>query len=156
MGEEKLSPSAEDYLEAIYLLTKEKDDVGTSDIASFLRHKPPSVTEMLGKLRENGLVEHEKHGDVILTSRGEKTAEKISERHADLTTFLQLLGVDKESAKTDACKIEHVVNSKTMKKLRKFLEFVEEAPEEPKWLEHYEHFVKTGEHPECEHRENGE
>ncbi len=154
MNKKEMSSSVEDYLEAIYLLTKEMDEVGTSDIASFLEVKPPSVTEMLRKLKEEGLVNYEKYGKISLTSRGNKVAKEVSSRHFELINFLQLLGVDEESAKTDACKIEHVLNSKTMEKLRKFMEFVEEAPENPKWLEHYNHFVKTGKHPECNRRED--
>lgn len=137
MEERKLSPSTEDYLEAIHLLAKGKGKVGTTDIASFLDHKPPSVTKMLGKLSKDGLVKHKKHGQVLLTPRGRKIAEEVSSRHIDLISFLQILGVDKKSAKADACKIEHVVAPKTMEKLRKFLRFVKEAPEEPQWLEHY-------------------
>jgi len=152
MGKRKLSPSVEDYLEAIYLLAREKDNVRTTDIASFLGHKPPSVTEMLGKLGEDGLVKHEKYGAVSLTPRGRKIATEVSSRHVDLISFLRLLGVDKKSAEADACKIEHIVNPKTMEKLRKFLRFVGEAPEKPQWLDHYRYFVKTGKHPKCERR----
>lgn len=152
MGKRKLSPSVEDYLETIYFLAREKGKVGTSDIASFLGHKPPSVTEMLGKLGRDGLVKHEKYGAVSLTPRGRRIAKEIGSRHVDLIRFLRLLGVNKKSAEADACKIEHVVDSRTMEKLRKFLRFVEEAPEKPTWLEHYRYFIKTGKHLECERR----
>lgn len=143
------STSVEDYLEAIYFIAKEKSEVRTSDIASFLKHKPPSVTEMLGKLSKRGMIKHEKYGTIILTLKGRKIAKRVSDRHVDLINFLQLLGIDKKSAEVNACKIEHVVDSKVMGKLRKFVRFVREAPEKPLWLEHYKHFAKTGKHPKC-------
>ena len=153
MDKKKLSPSIEDYLEAIYFLAREKKSVRTSDIASFLGHRIPSVTEMLGKLNKSGLVKHEKYGAVLLTPRGRRIAKKVSDRHVVLVSFLRLLGVNKKSAEIDACKIEHVVNSKTMDKLRKFVRFARGAPETPIWLKHFRHFVKTGKRLECECRE---
>ncbi len=149
MGKKKFSSSVEDYLEAIYFIVKEKDGAKTSDIASLLGHKPPSVTEMLEKLSKEGLVKHEKYGTVSLTPRGMRVAEEVSGRHKTLISFLELLGVDRGTAEIDACKIEHAVTRRTMNRLRKLVEFVQKAPEEPEWLEHYKHFVKTGEHLEC-------
>lgn len=149
MSEKKLSSSVEDYLEAIYLLSEEKGEVGTSSIASFLGVKLPSVTEMVKKLKERGLVNYKKYGKISLTAQGNKIAEKIKGRHDDLASFLELLGVNKESAQIDACKVEHVVGQKTMRKLREFLKFVNESPMKPTWLDHYRHFLKTGEHPKC-------
>lgn len=153
MSERKLSSSAEDYLEAIYLLAREKGKVRTTSIASFLGHKPSSVTEMLRKLSDDGLVKHEKYSTVIFTPRGEEIARRVFNRHKDLANFLQLLGADKESAEINACKIGHVVDPETMEKLRRFLKFVEEAPVKPIWLKHYKHFIKTGEYLKCEFRE---
>ena len=150
MGENDVSSSVEDYLEAIYILSVEKDQFGTSDIASFLNVKLPSVTEMMEKLGERGLVDYQKYGNISLTSQGKEKAKEISQRHRDLVNFLELLGVDEDSAQRDACKIEHVVGDETMKKLRKFLDFVEESPKDPKWLQHYQEFDETGEHPACE------
>lgn len=149
MGKKKFSPSVEDYLEAIYCIAKEKDKVKTSDITSFLGHKPPSVTEMMEKLSKEGLVKHKKYGTVSLTPQGMRVAEEVGSRHMALISFLELLGVDRGTAEIDACKIEHVVTRRTMNRLKKLVEFVQRAPKEPEWLEHYKHFIKTGEHPEC-------
>ncbi len=150
LGSNEVSSSVEDYLEAIYILSDEKEKVGTSDIASFLNVKLPSVTEMMEKLGEKGLVDYKKYGKISLTSQGEEKAKKISQRHRDLVNLLELLGVGEDSAQRDACKIEHVVGDQTMKKLRKFLDFVENSPKDPKWLRHYQEFDETGEHPACE------
>ncbi len=152
MGTKKFSSSMEDYLEAIYWMVEGKGEARTSEISSFLGHKPSSVTEMLEKLSKRGLIKHEKYGAILLTSRGRKVAKEISSRHKTLISFLELLGVDRKTAEIDACKMEHVVNRRTMNRLRKLVEFVQEAPEEPEWLKHYEHFVKTGKHLKCKSR----
>lgn len=149
---DEVSSSVEDYLEAIYILSEEKDQVGTSDIASFLNVKLPSVTEMMEKLGEKDLVNYQKYGKISLTSEGKEKAKEVSQKHSDLVDFLELLGVDEESAQIDACKIEHVIGKDTMEKLRKFLDFVEGSPKDPKWLKHYQEFDETGKHPACEDR----
>lgn len=131
MSKKKLSSSVEDYLEAIYWLGEKKGEARSSEISSFLGHKPSSITEMLGKLSKRGLIKHKKYGSVTITLRGRRVAKEISSRHDDLTNFLQLLGIDKKSAEVNACKIEHVVDSKVMEKLRKFVRFVREVPKKP-------------------------
>jgi Mn-dependent DtxR family transcriptional regulator len=139
----------EDYLEAIYWQIEGKGEARTSDISSFLGHKPSSVTEMLEKLSERGLIRHEKYGGILLTPRGKEIAEEVSGRHKTLARFLELLGVDRKTAEIDACKIEHVVDPKSMRRIKGLVEFIQTTPEEPKWLKHYEHFVKTGKHVKC-------
>ncbi len=126
MSERKISPGTEDYLKSIYLLSKEKEKIKTSDIASFMEIKAPSASEKLEQLKEKGFVEHEKYGDVTITEKGKKVAEKIIERHSDLKKFFKLLGVGQEHAETDACKIEHALSQETMEKLRELLESVDE------------------------------
>jgi Mn-dependent DtxR family transcriptional regulator len=147
MRKKKFSSSMEDYLEAIYWQIEEKGEARMSEISSFLGHKPPSVTEMLEKLSERGLIKHKKYGVILLTPRGRKIAKEVSSRHKILTSFLELLGINKKIAEVDACKIEHVVDPKTIDRLRKFVEFMGEAPISSRWLTHYNHFVKTGKHP---------
>jgi DtxR family Mn-dependent transcriptional regulator len=149
MGKKKFSTSVEDYLESIYFLAKDGVNVKKSDIAFLVKHKPPSVTEMLEKLSKKGLVKHKKYGSVSLTPQGIRAAEEVSSRHKTLISFLELLGVDRETAEIDACRIEHAVTRRTMNRLGKLVEFVQRTPKEPEWLKHYKHFIKTGEHPEC-------
>jgi DtxR family Mn-dependent transcriptional regulator len=117
-----MSESKEDYLEAIYTLIKSKGVARTGDISKMLKIKPPSVTEMLQKLHEEGLVVYEKYKGVTLTPKGERIAMNIKKRHNILTQFLISLGVSKEIAERDACKIEHVLHPETMERLEKFIE----------------------------------
>jgi len=143
----RLSESMEDYLEIIYRLEKKKGFARTSDISSFFGHKPSSVTGMLQKLDEQGLVNYEKYRGVTLTAKGKQLAKDVSRRHETLVSFLKVLGIDKEIAEEDACRIEHAVHKETIERLRKFVGFVQKAPKDPKWLRHFEYFIKTGKHP---------
>lgn len=78
---ETLSPSLEDYLEAIYILKEKKGFTRVSEIADFLNVKMPSVNSALKILVEKGLVVHETYGYVSLTDEGEKNAKKVYSRH---------------------------------------------------------------------------
>ena len=143
----RLSESMEDYLEIIYRLEEKKGFARTSDISSFFGHKPSSVTGMLQKLDEQGLVNYEKYRGVTLTAKGKQLAKDVSRRHETLVSFLKVLGIDKEIAEEDACRIEHAVHKETIERLRNFVSFVQKAPKDPKWLRHFEYFIKTGKHP---------
>ena len=144
------SETIEQYIEIVFLLQQKHGKAHTTDIASALRLKPSSVTEMLQKLTAKGLVDYRPYYGVTLTSEGENLAKELMARHETLAEFLQIIGVDNETAETDACQIEHNVTSKTMERLNKFVEFVRTAPREPTWLKHFEFFYKTNERHECE------
>ncbi|KAA0004053.1 MAG: metal-dependent transcriptional regulator [Thermoplasmata archaeon] len=139
----------EDYLEAIYDLEMEKGYATTGEISSHLNINPASVTEMIQKLGRLGFVTYKKYRGVALTLKGRKAGESIKKRHDILSTFLMLLGIDKETAERDACKIEHDVDPITLDRLEKFVQFIQDAPHDPKWLKHFRYYIKTGEHPKC-------
>lgn len=141
--------SMEDYLEAIAFLRAEEDKVRVKDISDFLNVKMPSVTSALKKLSDEGLVVHERYGDVDLTPSGSRIAEDVMHRHEALTRFLtEILGVDPETAAQDACAMEHPISSSTRDRLSKFVEFVLSSPQgRPEWLENFGYFLKHGERP---------
>ena len=144
------SKTIEDYIEVIYVLEGKRTKAHTTDIASILKVAPASVTEMIQKLGEMGLVNYEAYHGVTLTQKGKKMAEELKRKHATLAEFLKIIGVDSRYAEIDACKIEHHASPQTMKQLNKFVEYVREAPQDPRWLEHFEHFCETGERLKCE------
>ena len=118
----KLSSHIEDYLETIYLLEKGHGHAHVRDIADKLKIKMPSVTEILKKLRQLKLINYQKYGFVTLSKQGMRLARSIYKRHKLLYKFLHnILGINASTAEEDACKIEHVVNPKTLRKLRKFV-----------------------------------
>jgi len=99
--------SAEDYLEQILMLLEAKGHARSIDIAIGLNVSKPSVSVAMKKLRENGYITMGKDGFISLTDKGYAIARRIYDRHKKLTRFLVQLGVDENTARTDACKIEH-------------------------------------------------
>ncbi len=150
---ENLSHSAQDYLEAILILSQEGGKTRVKDVADHLQVKKPSVVVAIKGLAEKGLVNHEHYGYVELTEEGHRVARQIYHRHQVLMEFLsRVLGLDPELAEKDACQMEHYISPLTLERLVKFVEFVDNFPtlgQEPKWLTHFKRYVETGEPPPC-------
>ncbi len=143
-----LGRRAEDYIEAIYELSKDKGFARVNEIASFLRVKPATVSEMLEKLCASGYVVYRKRLYTTLTEKGLKLAKEVRERREILVKFLTTIGVREEVAERDACTIEHVLHPETVQQLKNFVRFIEESPAvNPRWLKHFREFCKTGKHP---------
>ena len=109
----------EEYLETIYdIQAKEKRVVKTNDIAKKLGVKPPSVTEMLAKLRDMGYVEYQPYYGVILTDKGMEVAKKVKKYHNVFEEFFtQFLGLDAETAHRLSCELEHHVDENVVDKV---------------------------------------
>ena len=113
--------TVEEYIEVIYHLQNEKEYAHTTDIANELSIKPSSVTEMLQKLNINSFIEYHCYKGARLTKKGEKIANELEMKHHAIAEFLLILGVDKENAEKDACKIEHHVSDETIKRILEFV-----------------------------------
>ncbi len=116
---DKLTPSLEDYLEAIF-------DLGpparVSFIARRLRVAKASVTQAVQRLVEKGLAESARYGRVNLTAEGQTLARKIRRRHDLLVTFLEdVLGVSHATADRDACVLEHGLSAETATRLSEYV-----------------------------------
>lgn len=146
MKKNSLTESAEDYLEAILIISEKKKVVRVKDIAKYLQVKMPSVVAMIKTLTEKNLIRHEHYGYVELTERGLRKAKVIYDRHKMLFNFLHnLLGIDATTAKEDACKIEHHLNPKSLECILKFIKFVETCTEkESLWLSSFHYFMRHG------------
>lgn len=105
--------SGEMYLEAILVLSRQSGFVRSIDVGEYLGYSKPSVSRAMGLLRKGGLITMEKDGGLLLTDAGRAIAEKIYERHTVLSQILVSLGVPKEIAVEDACKIEHVISDES-------------------------------------------
>jgi DtxR family Mn-dependent transcriptional regulator len=149
-GNKARSITYEEYIEVIFNLQQKHGHVHTNDLALALGIAPPSVTEMVQKLAEKKLVNYTPYRGVTLTKDGEKIAQDLIKTHKTLAEFLEIIGVDKRNAESDACQIEHHVSASTVKQLNKFVEFVKDAPVDPIWLGHFKHYCKTGERLICE------
>lgn len=105
--------SAETYLETIYTLSLTSNSVRSIDVAEALNYSRPSVSRAVGLLKKDGYLLMDEEGFLTLTEEGRGLAERIYERHTVLTAALEALGVDKETAAEDACKIEHDISDRT-------------------------------------------
>ncbi len=140
----KLTENAEDILEAIYAISREKKVVRVKDIAGRLKTTNASVTVALKSLSKKGLVVHEHYGYVELTEEGEKIAKKIHERHKLLYEFFhEILGLPSDTAEQDACRIEHYLSKEGLQRIVKFIEFIKKCPEgAPIWLTNFYYFLE--------------
>ena len=114
----QIRQSAEDYLEAILILSKQSPSVRSVDVASMLEVSKPSVSHAMKLLREDGYIAMDRYGTVTLLDKGPEIANRIYERHKVLTGMFESLGVSPEVAKEDACKIEHCLSQETFDKIR--------------------------------------
>lgn len=113
--------SGEDYLETILILSQRNGNVRSVDIANELNFKKSSVSVAMKNLRLNDYIKVDENGYITLTESGLSIARKIYERHTILTDFLISIGVDKDVAAEDACKIEHDLSSETFAALKEFI-----------------------------------
>ena len=116
--------SQEDYLEKILQISQKKDTVHAIDIAREMSFSKPSVSVAMNKLKEQGYIEIKDKGEISLTKQGLVIAEKTLEKHIILTNMLIYLGVDEETAKEDACRMEHDISDKTWEAIKKHAEFL--------------------------------
>ena len=116
----KIHESAEDYLERILILKKEKGKVISIDIANSMNYSKPSISRAMKNLRENDYITFEENGEINLTEKGLNIAQKIYERHQVIAKALIALGVDEETAYDDSCKIEHDLSDITFQKIKEY------------------------------------
>ena len=114
----EIHKSAEDYLETILKLQKQKGQVRSIDVVADMHFSKPSVSVAMKKLRESGHVGMDDNGLLTLTEDGLAIAQRIYERHQILTQMLIALGVDQETAAEEACKIEHDLSDGTFEKIK--------------------------------------
>ena len=114
--------SSENYLETILMLSDAGKTVRSIDIANELEYTRPSVSVALSKLRLNGYVEVDADGYISLTESGREIAESVFARHTLISDWLIFLGVEKQTAVNDACKVEHVISEESFIAIRKHIE----------------------------------
>ena len=119
--------SAEDYLETILVLRNRMGEVRSIDIATEMGFSKPSVSIAMKHFRENGYVTVDENGHIHLTESGLAVAERTYERHLVLTRLLTAIGVDEQTAREDACRIEHDISEQTFTCIKEQLRRIEEA-----------------------------
>ena len=124
----QIHQSAEDYLECILKLSKQRPVVRSIDIANDMNYSKPSISVAMKNLRLNGYINVDESGFITLTDSGMEIASNIYDRHLILKKWLEVLGISPETADQDACKIEHTLSKETYTALRKHI--IEEMGEE--------------------------
>lgn len=120
--EPALSANIEEYLEWIYRLSKEQDEVTTTDLARSVKVSPASVTGMLKRLQERGLIVHEKYHGITLTEEGRQSALATIRRHGLLERLLvDVLGLEWHEVDELAGRMEHHITPEVEERLRGFL-----------------------------------
>ena len=110
--------SLEDYLERILMLSETHEHVRSIDIALDMHYSKPSVSIAMKKLKEKELIEIDDKGYITLTSEGMKIASTTYEKHKLIYNILLSIGVSKETAREDACKLEHSLSEETFERLK--------------------------------------
>lgn len=116
-----INESAENYLETILMLSKKLPAVRSIDIANELGFKKSSVSIAMKHLRENNHIVVSDAGFISLTESGKQIADMIFERHEVISSWLISMGVSKETALEDACKMEHVISQESFEAMKKFI-----------------------------------
>ncbi len=116
-----LKESGEMYLETISILSKKSGAVRSVDVANSLGYSKPSVSRAVGLLKEKGYIVFDENGHIRLTDSGTLVAEEVFERHTIITKALTLLGVEKDIAAEDACRIEHIISKETFNAIKKHI-----------------------------------
>ncbi|MBQ6847723.1 MAG: metal-dependent transcriptional regulator [Clostridia bacterium] len=117
-----LQESGEMYLETIFILSKKNANVRSLDVAEYMGFSKPSVSRAVSLLKKGEYITADNLGFLHLTEKGKEVAETMFERHTLLTSFLERLGVDSETASKDACKMEHHISEETFIAIKKHAE----------------------------------
>lgn len=120
---DKLSQSNEDYLEAIFELADgAMAPVRSVDLANKLNVSKASVNKAVSALKEKGYVDQPFYGDITLTQTGIEYGGAVLQRHHLLFRFLvDVLGVDEERARDEACEMEHAISDDTLNRWTAYL-----------------------------------
>ncbi|MBR1758934.1 MAG: metal-dependent transcriptional regulator [Lachnospiraceae bacterium] len=117
----EIHESAEDYLEAVLMLSEKNVAVRSIDVAAQLGFSKPSVSIAMKKLRENGYVVMDARGFITLTEAGHEIAERTYEKHKVISKVLIAMGVSPDVALNDACHIEHSLSPESFEAIKKYV-----------------------------------
>lgn len=118
----RLQESGENYLETILILEARLGAVRSIDIANELSFTKASISRAMKILKDSMYISVQKNGNILLTETGRERAQKIYERHELIAKYLIItLGLEKETAEKDACRIEHIISTETFEKIKEYV-----------------------------------
>lgn len=133
MRESVENKSVEDYLKALYVLSRNGKTVTTTEIAEHFEIAPASVTEMLKKLAKKGYVKYSPYHGARLTDKGLRVSEKITRKHRLLERFLHdVLRIGNDRVHLEACEMEHALSDEAEESLCRFLKHPDKCPDDEK------------------------
>lgn len=131
----------EEYIELIYSLEKRDGHAHTGLIASEMNIKPPSVTQMLQKLKREGLVCYQSYSGATLTPKGNEMARRLMEKHRVIEEFLKMIGIEQNVAELEACQVEHHVSINTARQVERFVRYLKKKNDDEGWLDEFKKTV---------------
>ncbi|MBN2334337.1 DtxR family transcriptional regulator [Candidatus Bathyarchaeota archaeon] len=125
------SESVEEYLEAIYGFNEQGELAKNQALSEKLKVSPPSVTQMIKRLADEGLVEYEPYKGVLLTGKGMALAQKVVRKHRLIERFLyDFLKLPLDKIHNEACRMEHGISDETAAALCKAMNSPETCPDD--------------------------
>jgi len=118
----RIQESAENYLETILILSRTGKPVRSIDIAGELDYSKPSVSVAMKNLRESGHIAVDGDGHITLSASGLTVAQSMYDRHTLISEWLIQLGVCKETAARDACRMEHYMSEESFAAIKRHIE----------------------------------
>lgn len=125
--DQPLTPSMEDYLEMLFRMTGGTKYVRLADLGAALNVQPPSVTHMVRRLAEAGLVNYHKYGILELTDAGKEQGLRLLKRHELLEKFLRLIGVRTNVLK-DTKRTEHIISEELVSRIASLTKYIDDNP----------------------------
>lgn len=114
----KIYESSENYLETILILQDRIGEVRSIDIANEMGFTKPSISRAMSRFKESGYITMDNKGRITLTDAGKTIATQMYERHCLLTNYLIAIGVNRDVAVSDACRIEHVISQESFERIK--------------------------------------
>jgi len=108
-----MTSSAEDCLEAIFVLSERLGKVKSIDIVNHMNVSKPTISRKMKHFHDNGYITFDNNRCIYLTEKGAEIARRIHERHTMFSKVLVAIGVSEAQAHEDACKMEHAVSRET-------------------------------------------
>jgi len=144
--DEKLTPTLEDYLRAIYRIERKQKAARPKDISRAQDVASSTVTAALQSLAEREMVNYEPYELITLTEKGRKEAERLTIRHHIVRNFLvEILGLEPQQAKTTTCDMEHAVSRQALERFVCFLAFIQRhTAARVNWLDAFRRFIQEG------------
>ena len=122
----KIQESAQDYLEAILILSQTREHVRATDICNYFGYARATVSVFMKQLKENGYISVDSDNHITLTEKGREIADDMFDRHTTLTEIFRRIGVPEDVAAKDACRVEHYISATTFRALKDFFQSIKE------------------------------